>query len=307
VNPFPNVITLPSPLQHRLEAAAERFLDPGNAGGMVDFTKPPGEPALIASDSVSWRLFKNPVALFIGGVAAVILELAEPRVRTGVWNHTTFRYNPLYRVQRTGLAALASVYGPHTQAEAMIADVRRMHARIHGRTPAGQAYSASDPELLVWVHATAGFGILQAYNAYVHGLDAGERNSFYAEGASSARLFGALGTPTSEQELAMLFEKMHGKLEASPIVFEFLDIVRRAPLLPPMLAPIQRVLVMAAIGIVPEPIRARLGLTGAWTPRPWQRRMARHVGALADRIMLRSSPAMQACRRMGLPDDYLYL
>jgi uncharacterized protein (DUF2236 family) len=307
VNPFANAITLPAPLQHRLEAAAERFLDPGNAAGMVDFTRPPGEPALIATDSVSWRLFKNPVALFVGGVAAVILELAEPRVRTGVWNHTTFRYNPLSRMQRTGLAAMVSVYGPHTQAEAMIAGVRRMHARIHGRTPAGQAYSANDPELLVWVHATASFGILQAYNAYVHMLDAGERNSFYAEGASSARLFGALGAPTSEQELNMLFEKMHGKLEPSPIVFEFLDIVRRAPLLPHLLAPIQRVLVMAAIGIVPKPIRERLGLTGVSAPRPWQRRVARHVGAVADRILLRSSPAMQACRRMGLPEDYLYI
>jgi uncharacterized protein (DUF2236 family) len=307
VNPFPNAITLPSPLQQRLEAAAERFLDPGNAADAVDFTRPAGEPALIASDSVSWRLFKNPVALFVGGVAAVILELAEPRVRTGVWNHTTFRCNPLSRVKRTGLAALISVYGPHTQAEAMIAGVRRMHARIHGRTPAGQAYSANDPELLVWVHATAGYGILQAYHSYVHRLDAGERNSFYAEGASSAFLFGALGTPTSEQDLAMLFEKMLGKLEPSPIVFEFLEIVRRAPLLPPMLAPIQRVLVMAAIGIVPEPIRERLGLTGAWAPRPWQRHVARLVGAVADRILLRSSPAMQACRRMGLPEDYLYV
>jgi uncharacterized protein (DUF2236 family) len=35
-------------------------------------------------------VFKNPLSLFIGGVTAVIMELAEPRVRTGVWEHTTF-------------------------------------------------------------------------------------------------------------------------------------------------------------------------------------------------------------------------
>jgi uncharacterized protein (DUF2236 family) len=34
-------------------------------------------------------VFKNPVTLFIGGVGAVLLELAEPRVRDGVWGHST--------------------------------------------------------------------------------------------------------------------------------------------------------------------------------------------------------------------------
>ena len=47
----------------------------------VDFLQPAGEPALITPDSVSWRIFKNPVALYIGGIAAVPLELAESRVR----------------------------------------------------------------------------------------------------------------------------------------------------------------------------------------------------------------------------------
>ncbi len=53
-------------------------------GPRVDFRQPAGEPALAAPDSVSWRVFKNPVSLFVGGVTAVILELAEPRVRSGV-------------------------------------------------------------------------------------------------------------------------------------------------------------------------------------------------------------------------------
>ena len=45
----------------------------------VDFLQPAGEPALIGPDSISWRIFKNPVALYIGGIAAVLLELAEPQ------------------------------------------------------------------------------------------------------------------------------------------------------------------------------------------------------------------------------------
>ena len=44
----------------------------------VDFLQPAGEPALITPDSVSWRIFKSPIALYIGGIAAVLLELASP-------------------------------------------------------------------------------------------------------------------------------------------------------------------------------------------------------------------------------------
>ena len=86
-------------------------MEPG-PGQPVDFTVPAGEPALTAPDSVSWQVFKNPIALFVGGVTAVLLELAEPRVRTGVWEHTTFRTDPIPRMRRTGLAAMVTVYGP---------------------------------------------------------------------------------------------------------------------------------------------------------------------------------------------------
>ncbi|RUV09056.1 histidine kinase, partial [Mesorhizobium sp. M5C.F.Ca.IN.020.32.2.1] len=40
-------------------------------GSQMDFSTPEGEPALLPPTSISWRIFKNPVALFIGGVTAV--------------------------------------------------------------------------------------------------------------------------------------------------------------------------------------------------------------------------------------------
>ena len=93
-----------------VDAAARELIQPPG-GPAIDFTQPKDEPALLAPDSVSWRIFKNPVALFVGGVAAVILELAEPAVRTGVWEHSSFRIDPVRRLQRTGLAAMVTVYG----------------------------------------------------------------------------------------------------------------------------------------------------------------------------------------------------
>jgi len=66
--------------------------------GRVDYRRPIGDPGFFGPDSVAWRVHANPVALAVGGVAAVILELAEPRVRSGVWEHSSFRTDPLGRI-----------------------------------------------------------------------------------------------------------------------------------------------------------------------------------------------------------------
>jgi uncharacterized protein (DUF2236 family) len=298
-------IALPWPLQSSLEAAARALLGPSDRSH-VDFSRPTGEVALVSPDSVSWRVFKNPLSLFIGGVAAVIMELAEPRVRTGVWEHTTFRLNPIRRLRRTGVAAMVTIYGARSVAEAMIAGVRRMHDMVAGTTPSGEAYCANDPELLNWVQGTAAYGFVQAYHTYVQPLSSSERDRYYAENVPAARLYGATGAPTSEAELEMLFHVMAGRLERSDVVLELLAIMRSAPILPLPLRLVQHLLVRAAVDLTPRWVRTRLRLSGHGL-RAWEAEIVRQAGALADRIVLESNPAVQACRRMHLPADYLYV
>lgn len=295
---------LPAPLQERLERAATALLQP-NGEAAVDFSEPAGEPALNRPDSVSWQIFRNPVALLIGGVAAVLLELAEPRVRAAIWDHSSFRQDPLGRLQRTGLAAMVTVYGPHSKAETMIAGVRRLHERVRGKTADGRVYRASEPELLDWVQATASYGFVQAYDRYVARLAPEAFDRAYAEAAISARLYGATGAPRSEAERAALFARMSGGLEGSGVIREFLDIMERTPVLPRALRPLQPLLIRAAVDIVPPQIRCTLELGADRGLKPWQRPLVHGAARLADRLLLRSHPAIQACRRLGLPDDYL--
>jgi uncharacterized protein (DUF2236 family) len=298
-------IVLPWPLQSLLEAVARAVLQPGDRPH-IDFSRPIGEAALVSPDSVSWRVFKNPLSLFIGGVTAVIMELAEPRVRTGVWEHTSFRLNPIRRLHSTGLAAMVTIYGSRTTAEAMIARVRRIHDRVAGVTSSGEAYCANDPDLLNWVHGTAAYGFVQAYHTYVRQLSASERDRCYAEGVPAARLFGATGAPESEAELETLFHATAGRLDRSAIVLEFLEIMRSAPILPLPLRPAQHLLVSAAVDLVPGWMQALLGLTGHGL-HSWEAEAVRQAGALADRLVMEANPAVQACRRMRLPADYLYV
>lgn len=296
-------LTLPFGLQERIEVMARDLLQPAGMPAF-DFTTPPGEPALAPADSVSWQLFRNPVSLLVGGVTAVTLELAEPRVRSGVWEHSSFRSDPLDRLQRTGLAAMVTVYGARSRAETMIAGVRRAHERVTGLTADGAPYRANDPELLCWVQATAQFGFLEAYAAFVRPVSAVERDLFYAEGAPAALLYGAIGAPRSEAELQAFFASVAPRLEPSPVIGEFLTIMRTAPLLPGARA-VQRLLVRAAVSIVPPDLRRRLGLARSGL-RPGEAALVRRLARLAGRIRLDSSPAAQASVRLGLPPDHLH-
>jgi uncharacterized protein (DUF2236 family) len=271
----------------------------------MDFRSPAGEPALVPADSVSWRVFKNPVALFVGGVAAVLLELAEPRVRSGVWDHSSFRTDPVSRMKRTGLAAMITVYGARSSAKRMIAGVRHRHGHVTGATPNGAAYQANDPELLDWVQATASFGFLEAYCRFVKPLSDGDRDRFYAEGASAAALYGAHGAPRSVAEQENLFARMRPKLERSDIIAEFLAILLRAPILPRLSRPAQGLFIRAAVDILPADIRSQLGLEQAGL-KSWEALLVRSAARIAERVRLAGAPPSQACERLGLPADYLY-
>lgn len=270
-----------------------------------DYTQPQGEKGLVPHDSVSWRIFKNPVSLFIGGIAAVILELAEPSVRAGVWDHSSFRTDPITRLRRTGAAAMMTVYGPRSAAEKMIAGVVRAHERVRGVTPKGDAYRANDPKLLNWVQATASFGFIEAYSQFVTRLSPEEVSQAFAEGAEAAGLYGAPGAPSSRQEWEKLLLNLMPTLEPSATLEEFLGIMARAPLLPRLARPLQDMMIRAALEIIPEELRETLGLEERRLS-PLSLAVVKAAGKFADKIPVHGAPPVQASIRMGRDPYFLY-
>ena len=270
------------------------------AGMAFDFSQPAGEPALAPQDGVAWRVFANPVSLFIGGVAAVLLELAEPSVRSGVWDHSSFARDPGMRLRRTGFAAMMTVYGPRSAAEQLIAHVVRMHGHVQGTTPGGLAYRASDPRLLDWVQATASFGFTEAYHQFVRPFSPAEKDLAFAEAAPAAALYGASGAPGSWAAWEALLAATAPGLEGSAILADFLRIMGEAPILPSPMRPLQRLLVRAAVHITPEPVRSLPQLRGRglrFGEAPLVRTLARGAALLP----LGETPPAQAARRLAPP------
>jgi uncharacterized protein (DUF2236 family) len=131
-----------------------------------------------------------------------------------------------------------------------------------------------------------------------------ERDRYYAEATLAASLYGA-SAPTSEAALEMRFEAIANQLERSEILFEFLAIMRSAPILPSPLRPVQPLLIRAAIDLTPHWLRKIVGLTDHGL-NALEAGLVWQIGAFADRLVLDTNPAVQACRRMGLSANYLY-
>jgi len=267
-------------------------------GMEFDFSQPAGEPALTPLGGISWQIFANPVALFVGGVAAVLLELAEPSVRAGVWDHGGFRRDPQLRLRRTGFAAMMTVYGPRSATEALIARVVRMHGRVEGRTPDGLPYRANDPRLLDWVQATATFGFAQAFHRYVRPLSVREKDAAFAEGQPAAALYGATGAPASWAAWEAMLAAAAPGLEGSPILAEFLQIMDGAAILPAPLRPLQRLMVRAAVEMTPQPVRSLPQLRGRGL-RFGEAALVRALGRTAGLLPLGDTPPVQAWRRLA--------
>ncbi|HIG22945.1 MAG TPA: DUF2236 domain-containing protein [Henriciella marina] len=275
-------------------------------GWKVDFTTPEGEAAYAAPDSVSWRVFKNPVALAIGGVAAVLLEFADARIRSGVWDHSVFKTDPIGRSQRTGMAAMVGVYGPASAARRIIQGVTNMHAKVEGTTPSGEAYKALDVELLDWVSATAGYGFLTAYDRFVQPLSYEEKCRFYEEGVDVARLYGVQSPLRKPEDFDAMLAGLLPRFEPHPINTEFLDIIKSGQAARNVPKELHRALANASVSILPSSVRVRLELGKEYDLNPISSLAVKAMGRVAEHTPVKGSPPADAAVRLGLPWNFAW-
>ena len=269
----------------------------------INYLEPPGDPGIFGPTSVTWRVLSNPASVFIGGITAVLLELAEASVRSGVWDHTDFRTDPIGRMQRTGLAAMVITYGNTRDAEAAMSRIRRVHEVITGVTPDGQQYRANDPELLTWVHVTAAYGFLNAYLRYLSpGLTRADQDRYYQESLKVCGYYGLTSVPNSVAEVETYFERMRPRLQHHEILAEFLALVLNTPVISRAVLPVQRLLVQAAIDLLPPWARELLRLEKGQRLRVAMRPAVGAIVTSAGRV-IRNGPPQQAQQRMRAADS----
>jgi uncharacterized protein (DUF2236 family) len=151
---------------------------------------------LVDPNGMYWRVNRESF-LLLGGGAALLLQLAHPLVAAGVADHSNFREEPVRRLYRTIRTMQQLVYEDQHTALAAARRVKRVHARVRGHLrwgtphyPVGTPYRASDPKLLLWVHATLLATALTTYESFLPRLTSLERSAFYEESKVVGRVLG---------------------------------------------------------------------------------------------------------------------
>jgi uncharacterized protein (DUF2236 family) len=144
-------------------------------------------------DSVIWRVDREMVLLLAGG-RALLMQIAHPKVAAGVAEHSHFQKDPLRRLRQTMSAMWSVVFDDVEQARRSLGRVKEIHGIVRGEIPhpdgkRALSYSALEPELLLWVHATLVDSALLAYEHFVAPLPAVDKSQYYDDTKKLATLF----------------------------------------------------------------------------------------------------------------------
>jgi uncharacterized protein (DUF2236 family) len=241
------------------------------------------DDALFERDAVVWRVHGDVTTMMVGGVASLLLQMLHPAVLAGVWDHSSFRGDMLGRLRRTARFIALTTFGHRDEAEAAIARVRDVHRHVRGVLPDGTAYTADDPDLLLWVHATETICFLDAWIRYAEpAMTATDQDLYFAEVALVAQALGAVDVPDTRAGIVALIERLRPQLRVDDRTHEVARLVldQRAPSL--AARPVQQMTFQAAVDLLPDWARDLHGLHASSLSRPLVR-----GGTLAMAHMLR--------------------
>ncbi|HEX6580313.1 MAG TPA: oxygenase MpaB family protein [Actinomycetota bacterium] len=138
--------------------------------------------------SVSWQVHREVTVLF-GGARAMLMQAAHPSVIAGANQTGMYERNPWKRLQRTLVLQYALTFGTREEAHAAADRINDVHERINGVDPVtGRRYDATDPALLLWVHACLVESALLFERLTVGRLDDRGRQRFHEEQMLAAEL-----------------------------------------------------------------------------------------------------------------------
>jgi uncharacterized protein (DUF2236 family) len=210
----------------------------------------------------------------LGGGRALLLQIAHPLVAAGVAAHSGYREDPWKRLEGTMNAVWAVVFGTRAQADRAAARVRAMHAGVNGTItermgpfPAGTRYSALDPELLLWVHATLVDTALLVHSQWVRPLAPREQEAYYEDMKTCAQLFGTPHDvlPATLVDFRLYMEERLASEEIC-VTDTARDIAREVlrPPLPLPLRPAMEIVKVVTASLLPPALRREYGL--GWDP-----------------------------------------
>ena len=275
----------------------------------------PADDGFFGPGSVTWRLHAD-LSVPVSGLRSLLLQALHPLAMAGVDQHSQWRDDPAGRFASTAAYVLTTTYGDRAAARAAAGRVRQIHEWVRGTDPVtGKPYEASDPALLIWVHAALVESGLAAAARYGLALTPAEQDQYVAEMTAAAELvgvpaagFGDGGAPASVAELDAYFAAVRPSLAASRSTEDTAAYLIGMPDVEPELAEVWEVLAAAAVASLPGWARdmygfgdARAADTGqARDSVPPEREAVRQVLGVLDAVYLGEPGVLEARQRLTL-------
>ena len=228
---------------------------------------PASDDALFPPGSVIRRVHGDVTSMMVGGIAALLTQMLHPQALAGVWDHSDVHADMLGRLRRTARFIAVTTYAHRDKAEAAIAKVRAIHRQVSGTLEDGTPYRATDPRLLAWVHVAGAVNFLDGWRRYAEpAMSAADQDRYFAESGEIARLLDADPVPQTRAEAERLIGDFRAELQADERTRAFRDLVLKAPVRSIREAPVQRLLMNAAVDLMPGFARTMHGLSPPMLP-----------------------------------------
>jgi uncharacterized protein (DUF2236 family) len=282
----------------------------GAAAFAASIPEHPADDGFFGPGSVTWRLHAD-LSAPVAGLRSLLLQALHPLAMAGVDQHSHWRDDPGARFASTAAYVLTTTYGDRAAARGAADRVRKIHERVVGvDAVTGRPYAASDPALLIWVHAAQVDSGLAAAAEYGLALTRAEQDQYAAEMTAAAELVGVPaasfadgGTPASVAELDAYFTAVRPSLTASPQAADTAAYLLAIPDIEPELADIGEVIAAASVASLPGWARAMYGF-GDGGPAPGSvppdREEVRQVLGVLDAVYLGEPGVLEARQRLTL-------
>jgi uncharacterized protein (DUF2236 family) len=223
---------------------------------------PASDQALFPRGSVIRWVHGDVTSMMVGGIAALLTQMLHPQALAGVWDHSDVHDDMLGRLRRTARFIAVTTYAHRDSALAAIARVRRIHDQVSGTLPDGAVYRADDPRLLAWVHVAGAVNFLDAWRRYAEPkMSRGDQDRYFAESGEIARMLGADPVPENRAVAEQLIRDFRDELRADARSREFRDLVLGAPAPSLAEAGVQKLLMSAAVDLMPGWARTMHGVS----------------------------------------------
>lgn len=234
--------------------------------------EPDGEPAWVAQlkngtdagyfgpGSAAWEVH-GALPTLVGGVRALLMQALHPAALAGVQQHSRYQDDALGRLTGTTQWLTVVTFGDTAQADRECARVRGMHRTVQGvyAGPHGPAaYSASDPELLRWVHVAFTDSFLTTHRVWGTPISGGE-DAYVREWAKAGELVGVVDPPRSVAELGDQLRAFDPVLRGDDASARTVRFIRNPPLPLPARPPYS-ILFAGAAATLPRHYRSMLRL-----------------------------------------------